>query len=114
MTPLNRPCLDCGQLVRGAGRCARCATATAARRPPKPTRAGYTWAEQQRRAAAVKAHRARFGDWCPGWAARQAHDVLPPNMLTADHVTAVAVSGDQGGPLQVLCRTCNSAKGARP
>jgi hypothetical protein len=34
-------------------------------------------------------------------------------MLTADHVTAVAVSGDQGGPLQVLCRTCNSAKGAR-
>jgi len=49
------------------------------------------------------------GDWCPGVG-------VPPHAdadLTADHVIAVAVVGSGDGPLQVLCRRCNAAKGAR-
>jgi 5-methylcytosine-specific restriction endonuclease McrA len=33
--------------------------------------------------------------------------------LTADHVIPVARGGTNDGPRQVLCRRCNSAKGAR-
>jgi 5-methylcytosine-specific restriction endonuclease McrA len=32
--------------------------------------------------------------------------------LTADHVVPVAAGGPEDGPLTVLCRGCNSAKGA--
>ncbi|PSR63987.1 hypothetical protein C8259_09045 [Nocardia nova] len=70
-----------------------------------PTKATRDYREQQRRAAAVRAHRARRGDWCPGWR-RPPH---PSADLTADHITPVA-SGRPDGPLQVLCRSCNSRK----
>ena len=33
--------------------------------------------------------------------------------LTADHITPLALDGDPLGPLRVLCRTCNSRRGAR-
>ncbi len=112
MSELRRPCLGCGRLVRGSSRCPACATATAARRPTKPTRAGYTWPEQQRRRSVVAAWRAEHGEVCPGWC-RPEHPVVPPNRLTADHIVAVGSGGSQAGELQVLCRSCNSAKGAR-
>ncbi len=110
MSALRRPCLGCGQLVRGVSRCPDCATATAARRPPKPTRTGYGWHELKRRQSVVATWRAEHGDWCPGWQ-RPAHRAID---LTADHVLAVAAGGRQDGPLTVLCRSCNSAKGAKP
>ena len=59
------------------------------------------------RRAAVDAHRAEHGAWCPG------HGV-PPHAsedLCADHVTPVAAGGDPAGPFAVLCRSCNARKG---
>jgi len=104
-----RPCLDCGALSTGA-RCpgdtrARDRTITRAKREVRP----YTWAEQQRRAEAVRAHRSLFGDWCPGYQ-RPPH---PAGDLTADHPIAVAVGGDEEQDLTVLCRSCNGAKAHR-
>lgn len=67
------------------------------------------WAERQRRAEAVRAHREVYGDWCPGWM-RPGHRA---DDLTADHVAPVAAGGPPTGPLRVLCRSCNSRRGAR-
>lgn len=80
---------------------ARTTRAKRARRP-------YTAAEQQRRAEAVAAHRAVKGDWCPGWrrSAHVAHD------LTAEHPIDVVAGGSEQQSLTVLCRGCNSSKGA--
>ena len=64
--------------------------------------------DRARRKAAVDAHRAQFGDWCPGWN-RPAHAASD---LTADHVVEVAAGGAHHGALQVLCRSCNSSKSA--
>ena len=74
-----------------------------------PTKATRTAAERRRRAAAVAEHRARHGDWCPGWR-RAPHEATD---LTADHVQSIASGGRPDGPLSVLCRACNSAKGAK-
>lgn len=107
-----RPCLglpdeQCGRFVEGT----RCADHAAAvergRTQAKRERRPYTNVERQRRAAAVSAHRAEFGDWCPGWGV-PAHASID---LTADHVDPVAAGGDEDGPLAVLCRTCNGRKG---
>ncbi|SDN73552.1 hypothetical protein SAMN04489726_7992 [Allokutzneria albata] len=113
-----RPCLGtrarmCTRLTEGV-RCPDCARQyeaqrTRAKRAMRP----YTHAEQQRRAAAVAAHRAQHGEWCPGWGPRRAHVVQLPNILTADHVVPVGAGGDEGGRLVVRCRVCNSAKAAR-
>src|SRR5689334_13354128 len=77
-----------------------------ARKVARPT---YTWAERMRRKAAVDKHRRIHGEVCPGWG-RPTHGTGPANPLTADHVLAVARGGREDGPLQVLCRACNSAK----
>ncbi|GII88263.1 hypothetical protein Ssi03_62530 [Sphaerisporangium siamense] len=63
-----------------------------------------------RRAATVRAWRARYGNWCPGYGV-PAH---PARDLTADHITAVAAGGREDGPLTVLCVSCNARKGTRP
>jgi 5-methylcytosine-specific restriction enzyme A len=65
-----------------------------------------TNAEIVRRRRVVQEWREVHGDWCP---ACGRHDVE----LSADHVVPFAVSGDEGGELQVMCRSCNSRKGAR-
>lgn len=107
-----RPCLDCGRPSSGS----RCPTHQAKRereRPQRPTNLTRDHAEQERRAAAVAAHRATHGEWCPGWGDRPAHDVTAPNILTADHDIAVAAGGDPHGPLTVRCRVCNGAKADR-
>lgn len=62
--------------------------------------------DRARRKAAVDAHRAVHGDWCPGFG-RLPHDSTD---LTADHVQEVAHGGAPFGDLQVLCRSCNSRK----
>lgn len=111
-----RPCIGiggepCGRPTPGP-RCPGCARVHERRRPPRPTTLTRDWAEQQRRKAAVDAHIQRIGYVCPGWR-RDSHSVLPPNILTADHVRAVAGGGGARGGLQVLCRVCNGAKSDR-
>lgn len=64
--------------------------------------------EDRRRADTVRAWRAEHGDWCPGWQ-RPPH---PATDLTADHIVAFAVNGDEAGELTVLCRSCNGRKAA--
>lgn len=87
-------CLDCRQLGRRSP-CLSCAA----------RRKAWRNSESARCAAVVAAHRAEFGDWCPGWG-------VPPHPsddLTADHV----VAGSALGRLAVLCRSCNARKGNR-
>ena len=57
----------------------------------------------------VREHRERLGDVCPGWARAPHHS----SDLTADHIIPVSRGGDIDGPVQVLCRSCNSRKGKR-
>jgi 5-methylcytosine-specific restriction protein A len=109
MSRLPRSCLGCGTRIPSGSRCTHCATkvqqAKRARRPQSATSA-----EKRRRAAAVNEWRAIHGTWCPGWQ-RPPH---PATDLTADHVMPYAAGGSEDGPLRVLCRSCNSARGARP
>jgi hypothetical protein len=106
---LTRPCLDCGQAVRGKPRCRHCQAlvgqAKAAKRP-----AMRTYQEAERRRRAVATHRADVGDWCPGLEDHPAH---PCADLVADHVIEVAIGGLETGPLRVLCRRENSRRSAR-
>jgi 5-methylcytosine-specific restriction protein A len=111
MTGLPRTCLGCGTRIPSGSRCTRCATKVQrVKRAVRP----YTAAEKARRAAAVEQWRATHGDTCPGWGDREPHAVVAPNILTADHVVPYAAGGSDDGPLSVLCRSCNGAKGARP
>jgi 5-methylcytosine-specific restriction enzyme A len=109
-----RPCLDCQQLSTNGSRCPQCerARARTTQRRKRVTRPdNATAAEKRRRAAAVAEWRSGNGDWCPGWGDRAPH---PSTDLTADHLRAVAAGGTEGGELRVICRACNSARGARP
>src|ERR1700678_3185434 len=51
----------------------------------------------------VRAHKALFGDWCPGWG-RSAHYSAD---LCLDHDKRLDPKGEFG---KVLCRSCNSRK----
>jgi len=108
---LRRACLGCGKLGRWRTRCPRCEAlrerAKAARRPEYKTAA-----ETRRRREAVAEHRARYGDWCPGFHERPGRPAHPSADLTADHVVEVGRGGPEGGPLVVRCRSCNSARAA--
>jgi 5-methylcytosine-specific restriction enzyme A len=107
---LLRPCLDCGQAVRGKPRCRDCHAkvdrAKAARRPDLHADAH----ERERRRRVVADHRATVGDWCPGLEDHPAH---PSADLVADHVVEVAAGGLASGPLRVLCRQENGRRSAR-
>lgn len=86
----------CGALsAPGKGLCTPCA----ARR--KATRNAHAPAAR----TAVSAHRATVGDWCPGYR-RPAHAASD---LTAEHGVPISRGGVVDG---VLCRSCNSSKGA--
>lgn len=91
-----------------------CATHRAERdryqRQTTPTKVTRTWSEQQRRKRVVDEHRARYGNWCPGYLTAPHTD----EDLTADHVIPIDRGGDPHGALSVLCRSCNSRKAARP
>lgn len=80
----------------------------AARWRTTPTKRTRDWADYNRRRRAVSEWRARYGNVCPGYK-RPPH---PANDLTAEHVHAVAETGDASGRLTVLCRACNSRHGA--
>ena len=63
--------------------------------------------ERLRRASVVAHWIQTNGPMCPGYM-RNPH---PSHDLTADHVTPRAVGGENG-KLRVLCRSCNSKRGA--
>lgn len=69
-----------------------------------------TRAWQRLSARVVRAWRGEYGNWCPGYQ-RDAH---PAADLTADHVVPLAAGGAPFdiGDCAVLCRSCNSMKGA--
>jgi 5-methylcytosine-specific restriction enzyme A len=72
---------------------------------------GYRWQKLQR--SVLAEWRADHGDLCPGW--RRAPHAASD--LTVDHIVARDVDPSlayERSNLQVLCRSCNSAKGARP
>lgn len=100
------PCLDCGTPA-GGKRCRRCWFLS---QPPKAPERTKTFAEKRRRAAFVAEYRKTWGDWCPGWRRPEHYVDHATNPITADHVTAVAAGGAEDGPLQALCRSCNSTK----
>lgn len=90
---VKSPCLTCGTPTHGT----RC---------PRHTLSRPTYAENQRRAAAVQNWITQVGYWCPGWN-RDGHHTTD---LTADHIQPRSHHGDNG-PLRILCRSCNSARG---
>lgn len=92
MAPLRR-CLGCGSPTRNGSRCRSCQLAHKAVRN----------ADAPAAAAAVDAHRAALGDWCPGYG-RPGHHATD---LTAEHSTPISRGGVVDG---VLCRSCNSRK----
>ena len=69
-----------------------------------------TRAWQRLSARVLRAWRGEHGDWCPGYQ-RPAH---PAADLTVDHVVPLAAGGAPFdiGNTAVLCRSCNSTKGA--
>jgi 5-methylcytosine-specific restriction protein A len=69
-----------------------------------------TRAWQRLSARVLRAWRGEHGNWCPGYR-RPAH---PAADLTVDHVVPLATGGAPFdiGNTAVLCRSCNSTKGA--
>lgn len=107
---LPAPCLDCGLPTTQGSRCKAC---EAAHQAARWGRRGITTPDRARRAATVAQWVVDHGQWCPGWG-RPGHGVVPPNVLTADHVKPIALGGNPMGQLAVLCRECNGRKAARP
>ena len=68
---------------------------------------GAAW--RRVRARTMAAHRAKFGDWCPGAAGHGAHS---SDDLTVDHIVPLAAGGSVLGPVRVLCRAHNGRLGA--
>lgn len=106
----TRPCLTCGTLTGNrSGRCDQHERATARARH----NTAYDSREwRERRDATLAAYRAQHGNACPGWG-EPAHLAGISNPLTADHPVALADGGTHDQALTVLCRRCNSRKGAR-
>ena len=102
---MQRPCLDCGRLTKRT----RCLTCTKAydqtRRPSATERYGPGWAARHR--AAVQAE-----PWCHNPTCPYPDAGSDANPLTADHTTPASLGG-AGSVLVVLCKRCNSGKGAR-
>ena len=74
----------------------------------KSRRRRRTAKERTRRQEVIAAHIRVHGWVCPGYErpAHEAHD------LTADHIVPVAKGGSEEGEVRVLCRSCNSRRGA--
>lgn len=104
---LGTPGQRCGVLTRQP----RCPEHARQHERNRKAHRTYTAAERERRAQAVAQWRAEHGDWCPGseWCGPE-HESID---LTADHIDAVGAGGPEGGPLRVLCRSANSARGKR-
>ena len=101
-------CTVCGVVTsRPGGRCAEHARAS---NRSRHNTLYSTRAWQRLSARVLRAWRGQHGNWCPGYQ-RVAH---PASDLTVDHLVPLAVGGAplDIGNLAVLCRSCNSTKGA--
>jgi 5-methylcytosine-specific restriction protein A len=101
-------CTVCGVVTSRAG--SRC-TEHARQSNRSRHNALYSTRVWQRLSARVlRAWRGEHGNWCPGYQ-RAAH---PAADLTVDHVVPLAAGGAPFdiGNTAVLCRSCNSTKGA--
>ncbi len=101
-------CTVCGVLTSRAG--SRCSEHARQSNRSRHNPLYSTRAWQRLSARVLRAWRGEHGDWCPGYG-RPAH---PASDLTVDHVVPLAAGG---APLDiantaVLCRSCNSSKGA--
>jgi 5-methylcytosine-specific restriction enzyme A len=103
-----RLCIDCGRASAEVrrGRCPDCRR-TYERNKSRTRR--RTAAERRRRQALIAAHVQAHGWVCPGY------DCEPhaSDDLTADHLEPQALRGRPEGEIRVLCRSCNSKRGAR-
>jgi len=101
-------CTVCGLLTSRAG--SRC-TAHARQSNRSRHNALYSTRAWQRLSTRVlHAWRGEHGNWCPGYL----RDPHAARDLTADHVVPLAAGGAplDIGNCAVLCRSCNSTKGA--
>ena len=97
---VKRPCIDCGRLIASSTRCRVC-RGTVERRRGSPTQRGYDSAWYRVVRAAINEQ-----PWCANCMAT--HD------LTGDHLVPLSLGGTSTPDnVVVLCRRCNSAKGAR-
>ncbi|MEX1173515.1 MAG: HNH endonuclease [Chloroflexota bacterium] len=101
-------CTLCGVLTSRAG--SRCTEHARQSNRSRHNDLYSTRAWQRLSARVLRAWRGEHGDWCPGYQ-RAAH---PAADLTVDHVLPLAAGG---APFDiantaVLCRSCNSTKGA--
>jgi len=107
----KHPCIDCGAPTDRT-RCRRCQRTYVNTVRGTPAMRGYDEAWRALSRAVLREWRAQHGDWCPGWQ-------CPPHAssdLTVDHVTPIHVAGMSVPTKEgcsVLCRRCNSRKGAR-
>jgi 5-methylcytosine-specific restriction protein A len=101
-------CTVCGVVTRHAG--SRCTDHARQSNRSRHNDPHSTRAWQHLSARVLRAWRGEHGDWCPGYQ-RPAHAAVD---LTVDHVTPLAAGGAPFdiGNTAVLCRSCNSSKGA--
>ena len=101
-------CTVCGVVTSRAG--SRCTEHARQSNRSRHNALYSTRAWQHLSARVLRAWRGEHGDWCPGYQ-RVAHH---GSDLTVDHVVPLAAGGSPFdiGNTAVLCRSCNSTKGA--
>ena len=101
-------CTVCGVVTSRAG--SRCTEHARQSNRSRHNALYSTRAWQRLSARVLRAWRGEHGNWCPGYE-RPAH---PAADLTVDHVVPLAAGGAPFdiGNCAVLCRSCNSTKGA--
>jgi 5-methylcytosine-specific restriction protein A len=101
-------CTVCGVVTSRAG--SRCIEHARESNRSRHNALYSTRAWQRLSARVLRAWRGEHGNWCPGYQ-RPAHGASD---LTVDHVVPLAVGGAPFdiANTQVLCRSCNSTKGA--
>lgn len=100
MTPLRRPCLDCGEPT-DATRCEQCRPRDPQLKSTRERGYGTTWRKLSERAR-------RLQPWCT--------DCGTVNDLTADHSPEAWQRYEAGktirlDDIEVVCRPCNSRRG---
>lgn len=105
LSRLPRPCLDCPRIIKSGSRCTSCQRRYERTRRPNTTDRGYDSAWQCLSAQLIK----RIGR-CK----RCGAEPTAGNPLTTDHIIPLSRGGQSvESNAQVLCRACNSSKGAR-
>jgi 5-methylcytosine-specific restriction endonuclease McrA len=99
VSPIRRPCLNCGTLATGT-RCPTCEARHQAKRNAQPNRAYHRTREHRQRRERVLARDGHRCHWCGGPATEL--DYLVPLALGGERSDANAVAA---------CKRCNSKRG---